>query len=307
MRTDGGPLATRLARRVHTDWRHAAATLGREQGGGGVETASTDRAGDRSGPEHARGTYRIRDIFGRTIWTGNAVSLKAAIRRAAGETSLAGADLSGLDLEGVVLEGADLHGASFAGSDLDGAVFSGANLANSTFAGASLRGADFSLSTLSDASLEGANVTAAILDPEDIPPGFRIEDGIVRPAAPERMRTLQARWREARRRERVRPRLSRQLAERAVAFYADHRSTLSTEPERERLDALGAELYGFLRHRASGDFLLAHRADDGFELTIAALREDDAMRRRIERRLGRPVADDCELRRALTRSEPGER
>ena len=98
-------------------------------------------------------------------------------------------------------------------------------------------------------------------------------------------------------------RLSRLLVDRTVDYYADHRPSLPTEPERLRLDELGAQVYAFLRYRATGAFLEAHRTDDGYDLTIAALSEDDEMRRHIERRLGRRVLEDGELRLARTRSD----
>jgi hypothetical protein len=248
----------------------------------GLDSVTADDARAASG-----GAYAIRDVFGRTIWSGDAVSLQAALRQAAAVTSLAGADLSGLDLEGVVLEGADLHGANFTGADLDGARLSGANLSGASFSNASLCGADLTLANLTGASLDGAIVIAAKLDPEDIPHGFEIEDGRVRRTLEERTRLARLVWREARDRAIGKSRLSRLLVDRT----------------RLRLDELGAQVYAFLRYRATGAFLEAHRTDDGYDLTIAALSEDDEMRRHIERRLGRRVLEDGELRLARTRSD----
>ena len=274
-------------------WRSSVET--KQQG---LDSVTADDARAACG-----GAYAIRDVFGRTIWSGDAVSLQAALRQAAAVTSLAGADLSGLDLEGVVLEGADLHGANFTGADLDGARLSGATLSGASFSNASLCGADLTLANLTGASLDGAIVIAAKLDPEDIPHGFEIEDGRVRRTLEERTRLARLVWREARDRAIGKSRLSRLLVDRTVDYYADHRPSLPTEPERLRLDELGAQVYAFLRYRATGAFLEAHRTDDGYDLTIAALSEDDEMRRHIERRLGRRVLEDGELRLARTRSD----
>ncbi len=81
---------------------------------------------------------------GRTLWSGEDESLKAAAEAAV---------KSGANLRGADLGGADLRFANLRGADLGGAILGGANLSRADLSGANLRFAD-----LRDADLSGANL-----------------------------------------------------------------------------------------------------------------------------------------------------
>lgn len=234
-------------------------------------------AREKAGPTTSAPSFEIHDLYGRRIWSGEAVSFKAALRRAAEQISLAGADLANIDLEGVDLGGADLRGASLSGADLDGANLAGANLAGADLEGASLRGADLRYASLERARLEGAALAGASFDAEDLPRGFVLVDGAARADDGERERA--ERDRQERERERVArsQRLSELLAARVVAFYARARAD-AAHPEAARSVAeIGAHVRVFLRQRATAEFLEAHRRANGYALTLAAIEVDDVV------------------------------
>lgn len=232
----------------------------------------------------ARTGFVIRDVFGRTIWTGDAATMQAAVRIAGRSVSLAMADLSGLDLEGVDLAGVDLRGASLAGADLDGALLAGANLAGAVLDGASLRGAHLEFASLERASLAGADVIGARFDPEDAPSGYLVgSDGRLEPDETtraaledaERARDMEAAARLARLRE--------LLAVRVRTSSADGRETAADGLAPDERELLGVLVCGFLRSVASPEFVVAMAGGDGDFVVAAAARADSNIRGWIER------------------------
>ncbi len=102
---------------------------------------------------------------GRTLWSGEAESLRAAVEVAVkGGAYLDGANLGGANLDGANLGGAYLGGAYLGGAYLGGANLGGAYLGGAYLCGAYLRGANLRGAYLRGAYLGGAYLDGAHLD-----------------------------------------------------------------------------------------------------------------------------------------------